>query len=278
MKLNRRIFALATTAALALSASVSFAGEALDRVMAAGVLKVATDANWAPQSFINDDNKMDGFDVDVAREIAKRLGVEVEFITPSWDIITAGRWNGRWDLSVGSMTPTKSRAEVLAFPGVYYFTPASIAVHKDSPFQKVSDLDGKAVGAGTATTFELYLQHDLTIDAEGVPAFEYQVTAENKSYKDSTAAMDDLRLGDGVRLNGMIGSLPAILSAIEANYPLRVLGDPVFYEPLALAIDLGDAEFNDKLAGFLVDMKADGTLTALSMKWYGIDYSSSAGG
>jgi len=274
MKLNRRIFTLATTAALALSASISFAGEALDRVMATGTLKVATDANWAPQSFINDDNKMDGFDVDVARELAKRLGVEVEFVTPSWDIITAGRWNGRWDLSVGSMTPTKSRAKVLAFPGVYYFTPASIAVHKDSPFQKISDLDGKPVGAGTATTFELYLQHDLQIDAEGVPAFEYQLTAENKSYKDSTAAMDDLRLGDGVRLNGMIGSLPAILSAIEANYPLRVLGDPVFYEPLALAIDLGDAEFNDKLAGLLADMKADGTLSGLSVKWYGIDYSS----
>lgn len=273
MKLNRRIFALATTAALALSTSVSFAGETLDRIMAEGTLKVATDANWAPQSFINDNNEMDGFDVDVAREIAKRLGVEVEFVTPSWDIITAGRWSGRWDLSVGSMTPTISRAEVLAFPGVYYYTPASIAVHKDSPFQTIADLNGKEVGAGTATTFELYLQHDLQIDAEGVPAFEYQLTAENKSYKDSTAAMDDLRLGDGVRLNGMVGSLPAILSAIEANYPLRVLGDPVFYEPLALAIDLGDAEFNDKLAAMLADMRSDGTLSAMSVKWYGIDYS-----
>jgi len=274
MKLNRRLFTLAATAVLALSTSITFAGEALDRVMAAGVLKVATDANWAPQSFINDDNKMDGFDVDVAREIAKRLGVDVEFVTPSWDVITAGRWNGRWDLSVGSMTPTKSRAEVLAFPAVYYYTPASIAVHKDSPYKTIADLNGKAVGAGTATTFELYLQHDLQIDAEGVPPFEYQLTAENKSYKDSTAAMDDLRLGDGVRLNGMVGSLPAILSAIKANYPLRVLGEPVFYEPLALAIDLGDQEFNDKLAGFVEEMKADGTLTALSMKWYGVDYTS----
>lgn len=276
MKLNRRAFALVTTAALALSTTMSFAGEALDRVMADGVLKVATSADWAPQSFINDDNEMDGFDVDVAREIARRLGVEVEFVTPSWDIITAGRWNGRWDLSVGSMTPTKSRAEVLAFPAVYYYTPASIAVHEDSSAQMVSDLNGMKVGAGTATTFELYLQHDLEIDAEGVPTFEYQITAENRSYADSTAAMDDLRLGDGVRLDGMAGSLPAILGAIEANYPLRVLGDPVFYEPLALAIDLGDPEFNDKLAGFVAEMKADGTLTTLSMKWYGVDYTSTS--
>jgi len=273
MKLNRRVFTLATTAVLALSTSVAFAGEALDRIMANGTLKVATDANWAPQSFINDDNKMDGFDVDVAREVAKRLGLEVEFVTPSWDIITAGRWNGRWDLSIGSMTPTKSRAKVLSFPAVYYYTPASVAVHKDSPYKTLAELNGAKIGASTASTFELYLQHDLTIDAEGVPAFEYQLTTDQmKSYKDGTAAMDDLRLGDGVRINAMVGSLPAIQAGIKSNYPLRVLGDPVFYEPLALAIDKGDAEFNDKLAGIVADMKSDGTLTTLSIKWYGIDY------
>jgi len=252
---------------------MTYAGEVLDRIMAAGTLKVATDPNWAPQSFLNDENKMDGFDVDVARELAKRLGVKVEFVTPSWDIITAGHWSGRWDLSVGSMTPTKTRAEVLTFPAVYYYTPASVAVHKDSPFKKIADLNGKKIGASTATTFELYMQHDLTIDAEGVPEFEYQLTAgELKSYKDSTAAMDDLRLGDGVRINGMVGSLPAILAGIEHNYPLRVLGDPVFYEPLALAIDKGDKELNDKLAGFVADMKSDGTLKTLSEKWFSIDY------
>ena len=272
----RKLIAAVAGAAIVISASAVHAGEALDRVMSTKVLKVATDANWAPQSFLNDKNEMDGFDVDVAKEVAKRLGAEAEFVTPSWDIITAGNWNGRWDLSVGSMTPTKSRAKVLAFPGVYYFTPASIAVHKDSPFKQISDLNDKEVGAGTATTFELYLQHDLQIDAEGVPAFEYQLTAKNKSYKDSTAAMDDLRLGDGVRLNGMVGSLPAILAAIEANYPLRVLGDPVFYEPLALAIDRGDAEFNDKLVEILAAMKSDGTLSKLSVKWYGIDYTSTS--
>jgi len=275
MKLIRRMFAFGAAAALVISASVSFAGESLDRVMSSGVLKVATDAAWAPQSFLNDNNEMDGFDVDVAREIAKRLGVDVEFVTPSWDIITAGNWNGRWDLSVGSMTPTLGRAEVLSFPAVYYFTPAAVAVHVDSPFQSISDLNGKAVGATTASTFELYLQKDLEIDAEGVPAFEYQITAgENKSYRDSTAAMDDLRLGDGVRLNGMVGSLPAIMNAIENNYPLRVLGDPVFYEPLALAIDKGDQEFNDKLASIIADMQDEGVMSALSEKWYGIDYTS----
>jgi|TARA_B110000305_G_C19448935_1_gene646570 polar amino acid transport system substrate-binding protein len=273
MKFNRRLSMLAISAAIALSGTLTFADNALDRVMKNGVLKVATDANWAPQSFLNDKNEMDGFDVAVAREIATRLGVEVEFVTPSWDIITAGNWSGRWDMSVGSMTPTVSRAEVLSFPEVYYYTPASIAVHADSPYQNVGDLNGEVVGATTASTFELYLQKDLTIDAEGVPSFEYLVTpGELRSYKDGTAALDDLRLGDGVRINAMVGSLPAILAAIESGYPVRVLGEPVFYEPLAVAIDRGDAEFNNKVAGIVRKMKEDGTLKALSQKWYGIDY------
>ena len=134
-------------------------------------------------------------------------------------------------------------------------------------------MDGKNVGASTASTFNLYLQKDLTIDAEGTPAFEYKISpAEIKSYQDDTAVMDDLRLGDGTRIDGMVGSLPAILEGIKNNYPLRVLGDPVFYEPLALAIDKGDAEFNDKLAGIVSEMRSDGTLKTLSEQWYGIDY------
>ena len=118
MKFNRRVSMLAISAAIALSGTSAFAGDALDRVMENGVLKVATDANWAPQSFLNDNNEMDGFDVAVAREIATRLGVEVEYVTLSWDISQAGNWSGRWDMAVWSMTPRVARAEVLSLPRV----------------------------------------------------------------------------------------------------------------------------------------------------------------
>ncbi len=96
------------------------AGDVYDYILLDNEILVATDANWAPFSYIDDDGVMQGFDVDVAREIAKRMGVEVRFITPAWDVITAGNWNMRWDVSVGSMTPTASRSEVLNFPATYY--------------------------------------------------------------------------------------------------------------------------------------------------------------
>ncbi len=271
MKLIKSLLSVALIGLL--SFSTAQAGEVLDSIMAKKTIMVATDANWPPQSFINDKNEMDGFDVDVAREIAKRLGVEIEFITPSWDIITAGNWNRRWDMHVGSMTPTKVRAEKLAFPAVYYYTPAAVGVHKSSKISTVAGLSGKKVGTGTGTTFELYLQGDLSIDAAGAPKFDYQISnPEIKSYETSTIALDDLRLGDGVRLDGVVSSLPVFLEAIENGYPIKVVGDPIFYEPLAVTIDRGDAELNDKLKDVISWMRKDGTLTKLSKKWYGVDY------
>ncbi|WP_413873015.1 transporter substrate-binding domain-containing protein [Albidovulum sp.] len=268
-----RLTALAVSVAMGLAALPGHAGEVLARVMETKLLKVATDANWAPQSFMNENNEMDGFDVDVAKEIGKRLGVSVEFVTPGWDIITAGNWQGRWDMHVGSMTPTAERAKIFAFPAVYYYTPAAVAVHGDSKAAQLSDLDGKTVGTTASSTFEAYANQDLTLDAAGAPAFTYQFKpGEVKSYANSSTAFDDLRLGDGVRLDAVVSSLPSILEAAKAGYPIRQLGEPVFYEPLAVAIEHGDQDLNDKIAEAVAAMKADGTLSALSLKWYGQDY------
>ena len=271
MKFSKSLLSVALISLLSIGAAQ--AGAVLDSIMAKKTITVATDANWPPQSFINDKNVMDGFDVDVAREIAKRMGVAIKFITPSWDIITAGNWNRRWDLHVGSMTPTKKRAEKLAFPAVYYYTPAAVGVHKDSKISKISGLSGKKVGTGTGTTFELYLQKDLSIDAEGAPKFEYQIdNATVKSYENSVIALDDLRLGDGVRLDGVVSSLPVFLEAIENGYPIKIIGKPVFYEPLSVTIDKGDKEYNQKLKEIVIAMRNDGTLSKFSKKWYGVDY------
>jgi len=271
MKLTKSLLSVSLIALL--SISMAQAGEVLDSIMAKKKIMVATDANWPPQSFINDKNEMDGFDVDVAREIAKRMNVSIEFITPSWDIITAGNWNRRWDLHVGSMTPTKKRAEMLAFPAVYYYTPAAVAVHKKSNILRIQDLSGKKVGTGTGSTFELYLQEDLAIDAVGAPKFKYQIKKPQiKSYETSTIALDDLRLGDGVRLDGVVSSLPVFLEAIENGYPIKVLGQPIFYEPLSVTIDLGDAALNNTLKDIVTNMRKDGTLSKISKKWYGVDY------
>ena len=264
---------LLTAAALAAGIAGSAAAGTLDQVREEGVLVMSTDPEYPPQSSLNENNEFVGFDIDVGREIAERLGVEIEFVTPGWDVITAGNWSDRWDLSVGSMTPTKARAEVLDFPAIYYYVPASLVVHEDNTDIKTAeDASGKAIGVGVATTYENYLKKDLEIDAEGVPPFEYQVeNPEIRTYDTDTLALDDLRLGDGVRLDAVMTALPTILEAQEQGYPIKVVGDPLFREPLAVATDKGDPEFDQKIAEIVQQMHEDGTLSELSEKWYGAD-------
>jgi ABC-type amino acid transport substrate-binding protein len=99
----------------------------------AGVLIVSTDPAYPPQSFLNESTgEYEGFDIDVATEIAERLGVDIEFTDPTFDAVVAGSWGGRWDVSVGSVTVTEERKEVLDFTRPYYFTPAQMSVFDPS--------------------------------------------------------------------------------------------------------------------------------------------------
>jgi len=242
--------------------------------MAAGKLVVSTDPNYAPQSFLNSAGELDGFDVDVAKQVAQRMGVQVEFVTPDWDLVAAANWEGRWDVSIGSMTPTAERAEILWFTAPYYYTPASFAVHKDNTtIQTVDDLAGKKVGLGMATTYEAYLQGSLSLMGgeivypapAGVKIWQYLTDAE---------ALDDLELGDGVRVDAVMTSKTTIQADIDEGQPIKYLGIPAFYEPLAFALDKGRGpadEMLNRLNEIIADMHADGTLSELSIKWYGID-------
>jgi ABC-type amino acid transport substrate-binding protein len=121
-------------------------------VCEAGVLVVSTDPAYPPQSFLNEETgEYEGFDIDVATEIASRLGVEVEFTDPTFDAVVAGNWGGRWDVSVGSVTVTEERREVLDFTRPYYFTPAQMAVYDPSVEAPAASPSGSAGESGGAS-------------------------------------------------------------------------------------------------------------------------------
>jgi len=251
------------------------AGEAHDRGATRGALKVATNSSWLPQSYLDDHDQLVGFDIDVAREIARRLGMKASFETPEWNVMTGGHWHGRWDMAVGSVTPTQARARVIDFAGVYYYSPYVFAVHKASRATKFEDLDGKKIGVETGTTSEDYIRRRLKIDAPDSPPIRYVVTpGEVRTYADSMLPFDDLRLGDGVRLDAVIAPEQTVLRAIANRYPIRILpGGYAFREPLTVVTDKGNPRWTAKIAGIIAAMKSDGTLRALTTKWYGKDYS-----
>jgi peptide/nickel transport system substrate-binding protein len=252
----------------------------LDEIMAAGTLVVSTDPNYKPQSFLNDEGEMDGFDIDVAKEVAKRLGVEIAWETPDWDMITGGNWGGRWDISIGSMTPDEIRAEVLWFTDPYYFVPSGFAVHKDNTtISTATDLSGKKVGLGAATTYLKWLEGTLAIEAYGgVVSYDPPSDIEIVEYTTDNDAVQDLQLGDGVRLDAVISAQPNLQSAIDEGLPIKLVGTPPFYEPLAFALDKSRGPSDQmiaKLNEIITAMHADGTLTEFSLKWFGIDYTKS---
>jgi polar amino acid transport system substrate-binding protein len=244
-------------------------------VLGRGVLRVSTDPAYPPQSSLNEEGEMEGFDIDVATEIAERLGVEVAWETPAWDSIIAGNWQNRWDLSVGSMTVTPEREEVLHFTPAYYYTPAAVAVHENNTTitDLATDLDGKTVGVCGGCTYDFFLEGTLNIPGEQIDFIVDNPSI--KAYDTDSSAVQDLSLGDGARLDAVISALPTLEGAVDNGKPIKVVGDPVFYEPLAAAIDKSSRSdptmFLERVSEIIEEMHADGTLSELSMKWYGVD-------
>ena len=181
MKNMYKVFVLVIVAAIALAACAPKATQASDLLGAIkqrGYVLISTDPNYEPQSFLNTEGKrpaatkcpsdalttaeMQGFDVDVAIAIGDALGVETCFATPGWDTLTAGNWADKWDLSVGSMTITTERQKVLDFSTPYYYTPAVVAALSSSGITSLDQLAGKAICAGVSTTYETWLNGELT--------------------------------------------------------------------------------------------------------------------
>ncbi|MDX0994747.1 amino acid ABC transporter substrate-binding protein [Sinorhizobium medicae] len=270
----KKLVAIALTSIFILPGA-AISGQTLDRVTDKKEMVVATNVGWPPQGFLDDDNVLVGFDIDVAKEIGKRLGVDVSFETPEWATMTGGRWQGRFDLGVGSVAPTKARAEVIDFAGIYYYSPYVYVVHADSSIQSEEDLNGKIIGVETATASEDFINRRLQIDAPGLPPVQYNIEpGEVRTFPDSMMPFDDLRVGNGVRLDAVIAPEQTAKNAAKSGYPVRILeGIYPFRSPAVIIAEKGDPEWTAKIGEIIKAMKADGTLGKLTTKWYGADYS-----
>jgi len=267
----------------------------LAEVLARGTLVVSTDPAYPPQSQLVEGGKratttkctsdqhtaseLTGFDIDTAVAIAGKLGVEACFVTPDWTLITGGNWSDRWDISVGSMTITPERMNALYFTQPYYTTPAAFFVYKDNTtFTQPSDLSGKKVGGCTGCTYDSYIAGTLKIPGETI---DFVVkNAQFTGYETDLNAIQDLALGDGVRLDAVLTAQPTGQGAIKDGLPLKQLGDPVYFEYLAAALDKTAGKdpipLAKKVSEVINGLLADGTLVQLSQKYYGLDLATAA--
>lgn len=304
MKRNQIVFTVVVILAILLAGcnggqaapTPSVSDDLLAKIMTRGTLVVATDPAYPPQSELRPDgvraantkcapteltaDELTGFDIATAVEIARHLGVEPCFVTPPWTQLTAGNWDDRWDISVGSMAPTLNRMEVLYFSQPYYATPAALFVHEDNTtFSQPSELSGKRVGNCTGCTYDEYLRGTLVI-----PGVTIDFVIDDPivvGYDVDLPMLEDLALGDGVRLDAGLVAQPTGLNAIEEGLPIKQLGEPVFFEFLSAAVDKKSRHdpvpFVKKVSEIIQQMHRDGKLSELSLLYYGADYTVEAG-
>jgi len=268
----------------------------LDAIKQRGYILVSTDPNYAPQSFLNTEGKrpadtkcpsdalttaeMQGFDVDAAKAIGDGIGVETCFATPSWDAITAGNWSNKWDISVGSMTITDERRAILDFSVPYYYTPAAVAVRADAGFTSLEELSGQALCAGTATTYDTWLNGgSLGADIKILAQAPKDITVVTLETDQECAQAIAAGRKDFV---GYVTSATVIYANLAEGFPVKFLGGSVYLEPLAAAFDKASTLPTDSLRAevdkIFTQMHSDGTLSNLSTNWFkdekgsGVDY------
>jgi polar amino acid transport system substrate-binding protein len=237
------------------------AGETLDRVLAAKTLVLAVDEEYPPFASRNYAGELKGFDIDVARELAARLGVTLKVVTPGWNEIMAGDWQGRWDIAMGGLEASAAQAAGLDRAAVYADAPAVILVRSGAAEVAGSgDLRGKRVGVEAGSRYEAYLEREIPA-AEIVP-FEIE-----------PMAIDDLAKGNGAALDAVLLGLLAAQDAIGIGKAVEIAGPPLFSQPFVIAAEQGDPDFEAGIAAAVESLRADGTLTRLSMDRLGVDAS-----
>jgi polar amino acid transport system substrate-binding protein len=219
--------------------------------------------------------QMQSFDTDVAVEIGKRLGVEICFVTSmAWPTVTAGSWGGKWNISIASMPITNKFSQVLTFTVPYYYNYADVVVEKGSGINTLDDLSGKVMCAESLTTYENWLKGNLDLPAADVFA-----------QPPSNVKVKSVPLG-GTCSRSMYGFGTAFIAYVDASFmidsdiamgvPIVKLGDPVFRESNAAAVDKSSSlptdSFVAELNQIITAMHSDGTLTKLSIQDNGADY------
>ncbi|MED3561702.1 transporter substrate-binding domain-containing protein [Bacillus xiapuensis] len=263
-------FILLLSVALVLSACSSSNGKSaskdngsknnlLQEVKDRGVLKVGVMGTYQPYNFLNKDKQMDGFDVDIAKEIGKRLGVKVEFVAQEFSGMIAGLQAQKFDAVISQMTITDDRKKQMDFSDPYITNNVKVIVRQDNnTIKSVNDFKGKDIGVGLGTNDETYLR---TVLLPKVGDFNI------KTYDDVITSLKDLDAG---RIDATINNMYAIKPVVEKNgFKIKAVGEPVKSDQAGIAVRKGNAAFVKEINKILNEMKKDGTYKKIFVKWFG---------
>lgn len=219
-----------------------------------GKLLMGSDTTYPPFESIDDKGEAVGFDVDIAKEIAERLGLELEVVSVKWEGIIPGLKTGDYDMVMSAMTITEERKMEIDFSDPYIDSDQSIAVRKgDTSIKSEADLAGKVVGVQVDTTGQF--------TAEEIPGIK-----EIRKYDTILMAFEDLELG---RIDAIVNDFPVNAYISKTRGKTEVVATIKTDEKYGIGVKKGNTQLLEAINKVLAEMKKDGTYDAIYEKWFG---------
>lgn len=248
--------ALAAACLMLLSAlAPARAEDTLDAIKARHKLIAGVKNDTPPFGYIDEKNEVVGFDVDIVREIARAIEVDLELVKVTSPTRIPLLVSGNIDLSAASMTHTREREGVVDFSITYYTGAQSLMVPADSPIKGLGDLAGKTVAVQQGTTLEKTL-------AKLAPEAKIQ------SFRDYTTAWLALRQG---RADAFTGSYDVLRGFAREAPGFQIIGGKFSLEPFGIGVRHGDWQLRNLVNAVLQDLWASGRYREIYLKWFQVE-------
>lgn len=251
----------AAASGAASSAASTGAADQLAAIQTSGKLVVALEGAWQPWSYHDESDTLVGYDVEVSRAIAEKLGVEPEYVESDWDSLFAGLDAGRFDIVCNGVEVTDERAKTYDFTTPYGYIHTALAVRKDNEdIKSFEDLKGKTTANSLASTYmELAESYGATV--QGIDTLEETIQL-------LTAGRIDATLNADVSFYDYLNVHP------DADFKLVAQTEDASH--VAIPVRKGDdsASLLEAINTAIEELRADGTLKALGEKYFGQDISS----
>jgi cystine transport system substrate-binding protein len=240
------------------SSSDASDGDLLSQIKEKGTITIAMEGNWQPWTYEDEAGNLVGFEVEVSTAVAEKLGVTPEYVTGEWDGLLAGVQSGRYDLMANGVGYTEERAQAYYFSDFYAFNRTALVVRADNEdITSLEDLDGKTTCNSANSTYQLL--------AEQYGATVKDIETLDGTIEELLAGRVDATLNAEVSINDYMKEQPDAEIKIVAYDPdVEKVG---MIMPYGENSDSLQAAVNDALQ----ELREDGTLSEISIKYFGMD-------
>lgn len=252
------VFMLASVLTMAVSAKGS--DDLLKTIQERGTMIVGLEGDWAPWSYLDENDELTGYDVEVAKAVAEKLGVEAKIIPGEWDGLFAGMDAGRYDMVVNGVEMTEDREAKYDFATPYAYIRTALIVRGDNDSIKTfEDLKGKKTANSIASTY-MNLAESYGATCYGVATLDETLTMVLQGRVDAT-------------LNAIVSFTDYMAQHPDSN--LKVVATTEDASVVAIPMRKGDeaASLREAVSKAIEELQEDGTLSELSIRFFGEDIS-----